>query len=80
MSLRNVLLGLKLARRDVPDKVWMWLADHMPRPLVYWCAIRLGVNAVSGEHSDDEVPGVTFMDALERWEVEQAPYEQQRDS
>jgi hypothetical protein len=67
VTARAYLLALKLKQREVDDRTWMWIADHLPRKLVYWCAIRLGVHASSGEWSGEEVPGLLFMDALERW-------------
>ena len=70
MNLRSTLFALKLRHREVDERVWMWLADHAPRKLVYWCAIRLGVHATEGEHSNEEVPALLFMDALGRWRKE----------
>jgi hypothetical protein len=44
------------------------LAWMLPRSLAYWCAIRVGAHATQGEWSNQEVPALTFMDALKRWE------------
>jgi hypothetical protein len=44
-----------------------WIAWHMPRYLVMWCAVRLGAEATTGRHSDTVVPELSFMDALKRW-------------
>lgn len=41
---------------------------HLPKPIIYWSAIRLGVNATQGEHSNQIVPNLKFIDALKRWE------------
>ena len=49
------------------EKLWMWLAFMMPRPLTYWCAIRLGAHATQGAYSGQVVPDLMFMDALKRW-------------
>jgi hypothetical protein len=50
------------------ENVWIKIAWLLPRRLVYWCAIRLGVNATQGEWSDQEVPALKFFDALKRWD------------
>ena len=50
------------------DKVYMHLAWMLPRRLVYWCAIRLGVHGTVGEHSKQIVPELKFIDALQRWD------------
>jgi hypothetical protein len=49
------------------EKCWTTLAWLMPKKLVYWCSIRLMVNATTGEHSSQVVPELTAMDALKRW-------------
>ena len=46
----------------------MRLAWAMPRPLVYWCAIRLMAHATTGKHGSQEVRKLTAMEALQRWE------------
>jgi hypothetical protein len=50
------------------ERFWIWLAWHLPRPLVMWAAIRLGAHATQGPYSQTVVPELTFMDALKRWE------------
>jgi hypothetical protein len=49
------------------DKLPLWIAYRMPRRLVMWCAVRVGANATTGEHRNQVVPDLTFMDALKRW-------------
>jgi hypothetical protein len=49
------------------DKIAMKLAWLMPRKLVYWCAIRVGANATQDKYSNQVVPELVFMDAIERW-------------
>lgn len=49
------------------EKVWMWIAWHLPKELVKWCAVRVGANATTGQHGNTVVPSLTFMDALQRW-------------
>lgn len=49
-------------------KFYVWLADRLPRKLVYAAAIRMFVHATTGEYDTQEVPSVTIMEALDRWE------------
>ena len=51
------------------DALCLWIADHLPRRVVYWCAIRLGVHATLGRYSQQIVPDLYFMDVLKRWEL-----------
>lgn len=48
--------------------LWLWLAQRLPKRLVYWCAIQLGAYATTGEYGMTIVPELTFMDALGRYE------------
>ena len=50
------------------QKFQVWFAWLMPRWLVYFCAVRLGSYATVGKYSNQIVPELTFMDALDRWE------------
>lgn len=43
------------------------VAFMLPKSIAYWCAIRVGAHATQGQYSDQEVPALTFMDALKRW-------------
>jgi hypothetical protein len=49
-------------------KFWSWLAWRLPKRLVYWAAIRLIANATQGKYSNQVVPELKILDALERWE------------
>jgi len=49
-------------------KIQMTIAWAMPKWLVKWCAVRLIANATTGKYSDQIVPELTAVDALERWE------------
>lgn len=49
------------------EKVVRWIAWHLPRGIVYWCSIRLIANATTGEYSNQIVPNLGAMDALQRW-------------
>ncbi|MHA2066378.1 MAG: hypothetical protein ACXABY_18560 [Candidatus Thorarchaeota archaeon] len=50
------------------DRLCNWLARKLPKNLVYWCAIRVGAYATTGEYRNEIVPEVTMMDALKRWD------------
>lgn len=49
------------------EKLLMIIAWWLPRRLVYWCAIRLGVHATQGKYGHQIVPELSFMEALKRW-------------
>ena len=55
-------------RKNVADKILLWLAYRLPRRLVLWCAVRVGANATTGEWNTQVVPDLLFMDALKRWD------------
>ena len=50
------------------DKIYLKLAWLLPKRLAYWCAIRVGAHATTGEHGDTIIPELTFMEVLKRWE------------
>jgi len=54
-----------MIRRDI---IWLTIAKMLPRKLIYWCAILVGVHATTGKYEKELVPNVHFMDVLERWE------------
>ncbi len=45
----------------------MRLVWKLPRRLVMWCFIRVVANATTGQYSNQIVPELTAMDALDRW-------------
>lgn len=51
------------------EKLAKWIAWSLPKTIVYWAAIRLGCNATQGQYSNQEVPALNFVDALERWKI-----------
>ena len=55
-------------KRKVRERFWLWLAWKLPKALVHWTSIRLIVNATTGEYGNTEVPDLTAMDALKRWD------------
>lgn len=54
----------------VANRFTRWLAFKLPRALCYWAFIRVFAYATSGQYGNTEVPGLTCMDAMKRWEVE----------
>jgi hypothetical protein len=50
------------------EKTIMAIVWKLPRRLVYWCAIRLIANATTGFYGDQNVPDLSAMVALKRWE------------
>lgn len=50
------------------DKLSRWLSWKLPRRLVYFCAIRLMANATTGKYSNQIVPDLTTVEALQHWE------------
>jgi hypothetical protein len=50
------------------DRFYLWLANHLPRRLAYWCAMRLWVHGTTGAYGATVVPELTVLDALRRWD------------
>ena len=50
------------------ERVWIKVADWLPKSLVYWAAIRLMFHATTGKYSRDIPDDVSIMTALDRWE------------
>lgn len=59
-------------RRQFREREWMWIAEHLPKPLVYWCLIRAGVKATTGPWSSQDVAELSFADVLKRWTEDDA--------
>ena len=51
------------------DKVWMWIAWHLPKELVKWCAIRLMAHATTGQYGQVNTTKTTIIESLQRWEA-----------
>jgi hypothetical protein len=47
--------------------IWHKVSRVLPRPLVYWCGIRLWHHATSGKWSGDDLTTMTMDTALGRW-------------
>lgn len=69
---RRRTMNFKYEYEKYKEKLMMAIAWVMPRWLVYFCAVRLGAHATTGQFGKTVVPEVTFMEvtfmeALERW-------------
>lgn len=49
------------------EKFWQWLAGKLPKPLVYFAAVRLIAHATMGKHGDTIVPEIAAIETLGRW-------------
>ena len=58
----------KYELRKIKESVAIFIAWRLPRYLVMWCAIRLIAYSTQGEYGNTIVPGLTAMDALQRWD------------
>ena len=54
-------------QREWKERLVIWISWHLPRSIVYWCAIRLMKHATTGKYSGTIVPSLKILDALERW-------------
>lgn len=48
------------------DEFCFWVARHLPRRLVYWCAIRLMAHAAH-QHPQTEVDTLSPAQCLKAW-------------
>lgn len=67
--MRARLRHLAFLWHEQKEKFWSRLAFAIPRPLVYWASIRLMANATTGKYSNQVVPELMAVDALQRWEM-----------
>ena len=49
------------------EKIYCWIAWHLPKNLVKWCSVRLMSAATVGKYSHQVVPELTCIEALQRW-------------
>jgi hypothetical protein len=54
---------------EAKDGICRWIANHLPKRVVYFCAIRVAAHATTGKYSDQPVPMLNVMDAIQRWEL-----------
>ena len=50
------------------DKIWMFIAWHLPKRLVMWASVRLMAHATTGKYAHTDTPSTTIIEALERWD------------
>ena len=55
-------------RQSLKDVIAMFVARHLPKRIIYWAAFRMIANATTGQHSKQEVPKLTCVEAMARWE------------
>jgi hypothetical protein len=53
--------------QNTKDRLWMWLAWHLPKELAKWAAVRVMANATQGQYGNQLVLELRAMDALRRW-------------
>ena len=49
-------------------KIVIWIVWKLPRFIIYWCGMRILAHATSKQWSSTIVPGLTVMEALDRWD------------
>jgi len=63
------MIALKYRINRLLEKMLLAIVWHLPKKLVYWCAIRLMAHATAGQYSSQIVSELNVMDALKRWET-----------
>lgn len=67
-----ILAGLRWLLTDFcrrrAEKALVAVAWALPRHLCYWAAIRVIAHGTQGPWSSQEVPSLTAIEALRRWE------------
>ena len=59
---------LSVKENEMYDRFCRFVAWLMPPRIVMWCAIRIMAYATQGKYGNQNVPELTAMDALKRWE------------
>jgi hypothetical protein len=49
------------------EKLYSWIADRLPKKIIYFCGIRLWAHGTTGKYGNTEAPTLTVADALDRW-------------
>jgi hypothetical protein len=49
------------------EKLWTWLAYHLPKSLVYWAAVRVFADVSCHELSSHEVARITVLEVMKAW-------------
>ena len=53
---------------ELKENFYSWLSYRLPKNLVYYATIRLGVNGTTGKYNATNVANVRFVTILNRWE------------
>lgn len=69
-----MMAKLAFLMQDKMERFYRWVAWKMPKGFVYWCAIRLFAHATTNEYSNQNVPSLTVVDALKRWDHSDEDY------
>ncbi len=59
--------NIRLLSWGLSQRLWVWLAWRLPRPLIYWCSVRLITAATVGRYGDTNPTELDVVTALERW-------------
>ena len=51
------------------EKLCIFFAWHLPKRLVYWCAIRVNAHATTNQYSNQPVNDLTIIESLKRWDT-----------
>jgi len=49
-------------------KFWYWLVSKLPKKLMYFAFMHIGVYATTGKYGNTIVPELSMMDAIARYE------------
>lgn len=48
---------------------YRWLAWRLPRRLVFWCAVRLVVNATTAPYPEEQSDTLSWGEVIARWKT-----------
>lgn len=68
MMLSYYLRDHKYQTRKLREKLQRKIAWILPRSIVMWCFVRVVAHATTGEYSNQIVPELTAIEALDRWD------------
>lgn len=54
--------------QETTTKFFIWLSIRLPDHLIYWCTMHLFAYATSGKYKGQEIPALTVIDAIDRWD------------
>jgi hypothetical protein len=54
--------------RKLRERVLLWIVWRLPKEVIMWAYVRVAEHATTGKYGDTEVPELTMMDALKRWD------------